>query len=359
MTKRKKGRSPQRRTKGGSHQRMTTRRPSRSELINASELSPDPAGFADALAALDDAAPSDTMSAPPPLMISDQNGEKQSGEHSENESRENNSPDVIRRRVAEAIVLALYFIFELPDAWREFHERAILQGVVGVCAVLLIEFPLKVWIPLSTILSVLAVLVYLYAGPTPPQETDAHGVLVPADDPMPQTTCNSVGKDPHGWLLIMLGNASVFAKDTTHLTILKVGDRDAISMSKSENGININLDILNADGNLATRIENNEYQVIPPPQTSYSRRPDRSTLVVYDKESGAELFWIRYMNPLAVKIRGAFHKRGDPNPIKFMDDRIEKSPTLHFRMSLIPGDLTFAPCMVIVPDYKPPIFTVD
>ena len=86
--------------------------------------------------------------------MTNENDEEQPSPHPENESGESNSPGVIRRRVAEAIVLALYFIFEIPDAWHESHGRALLQGTVGLCAVLLIEFPLKSWIALSASISV-------------------------------------------------------------------------------------------------------------------------------------------------------------------------------------------------------------
>src|ERR1700677_4711626 len=87
-------------------------------------------------------------------------------ENPENKGEKSNQRDVIRRCIAEGSVLGLYFLFEFPSAWNESHERALIQVVVGLSAVVLIEVG---WIK-STFISlafiVLAYGYYLYKGPT-------------------------------------------------------------------------------------------------------------------------------------------------------------------------------------------------
>jgi hypothetical protein len=56
-------------------------------------------------------------------MMSGCNSEEQPPENPKDESDKSHSPDVIRRRFGEALVLALYFIFEIPNAWHESHRE--------------------------------------------------------------------------------------------------------------------------------------------------------------------------------------------------------------------------------------------
>jgi hypothetical protein len=194
-----------------------------------------------------------------------------------------------------------------------------------------------------------------FTGPNQPPETEAHGTLVPANDPLPAAPCPAARPTVQGWLTILLGPASVRAKDDTKLTILRIGDRNAITMAKGETGITINADVFDENGALEARIEDNEYRVIPG-RTSYSKRPDRSTLVVYDVR-GDELLWIRYLNSEAVKFRGVFHMIGDPTPIVVADDHmVLGSARLH--IPFVPEGVPFAPCMLIVPNFATPIFWI-
>ena len=51
-------------------------------------------------------------------------------------------------------------------------------------------------------------------------------------------------------------------------------------------------------------IEQNEFQLIPG-KIGYQRRPDRSTLITYDK-GGKVFFSIKYMNKIVIRMTGTF-----------------------------------------------------
>jgi hypothetical protein len=82
----------------------------------------------------------------------------------------------------------------------------------------------------------------------------------------------------------------------------------------------IDADVFDTHGNLSARIRDNEFNVIPG-QHSYRERPDRSTLVVYDKQ-GKEMLRVRYLNPAAAQIRGIF-ACADMPPVTISDTGIK------------------------------------
>jgi len=79
-----------------------------------------------------------------------------------NKSNKNRRPSDLQRRIGEALVLALYFVFEFPAAYQEDHERAFAQVFFGVCCVLLIELTLRIWAVTSALNFVLLAAAYLY-----------------------------------------------------------------------------------------------------------------------------------------------------------------------------------------------------
>jgi hypothetical protein len=58
---------------------------------------------------------------------------------------------------------------------------------------------------------------------------------------------------------------------------------------------------------LVARIEDNEFHAIQA-EISYSKRPDRSTLIVYAK-FGDQIFWVRFLNPTTVQFLGKFYRQ--------------------------------------------------
>jgi hypothetical protein len=65
-----------------------------------------------------------------------------------------------------------------------------------------------------------------------------------------------------------------------------------------------NADIYDQQHKLAARIENNEFHLVKE-KIAYPKRPDRSTLEVYDEE-GELLLALHYRNKDAIDVRGTF-----------------------------------------------------
>jgi hypothetical protein len=145
---------------------------------------------------------------------------------------------------------------------------------------------------------------YPFVRPTPRPETDNHGWITAASDPTPPSSCDTMPNLPSDGLLLILGDSGVYTARTDKLTILTIGNCPLLKMQRSKQGLLFDADIFSLSGNLIARIESNEFNLVPG-EYSYKRRPDVSTLIVFDKH-GNELLWIKYLNPEAVRIRGIF-----------------------------------------------------
>jgi hypothetical protein len=235
--------------------------------------------------------------------------------------------ETIRKRIGEALILTVYVVFDFRDEWPKNHIFALTLAVIAFSSILLIEFRCKIWAIATTMLIVIAAVILLAAPPVVPEETEYHGWLVPANDPTPPNKCIKQKTNQANTLLMLFGGTGVFMNGDQRFEVLNIGGHDTIDVQKSHFGLLVNVDLLDAYGNLAMRIEDNEFHVIPG-QTSFSKRPDRSTLLVNGK-NGDELFWVRYLNPQTVQIRGVFHKVGDETPILVTNDKVTigKAPT--------------------------------
>jgi hypothetical protein len=237
----------------------------------------------------------------------------------EDEGKKSYLPDVLRRRIAEAAVLALYFVFEFPNSWHESHERALVQLVVGLSAVALIEFRLLMWTCLTAIFAISAYSYYMYQGPTPPEETANHGWLIPGNDPQIETNCH-VSTDT---MMFVAGTNVAWSTTNSAVSlILEINGTPLAAVVKDGDKLAFDIDLLDDAGNLAVRIEKNGFY---PVQGQYSyiedRQYDRTRLIVHDKK-GNILLNIHYANPRTVFISGIFHS-SDGTRLLISDDRME------------------------------------
>jgi hypothetical protein len=175
----------------------------------------------------------------------------------------------------------------------------------------------------------------LIAPPILPAETATHGWLIPANDPMPKTPCT--GKDSKTiaadeFLIALGGGGAVFPSDrTTQITVLSVGQCPVVWAKKEGNRVGIDADVFDYSGDLSARIRDNEFHLVPDTY-SYNDRPNRNTLLVYDKK-GHELFYSDFSNPRVIKIRGVFGCENRHVPVIVTDDAItESSPRLNLRI---------------------------
>jgi len=221
----------------------------------------------------------------------------------EDEAKGSYLPDVLRRRLAEATVLALYFAFEFPNSWHESHERALIQLVVGLSAVTLIEFRVVVWGCISVLLAVSAYGYYLYKGPTPPEETETHGYLLPSNYPTPTTNCLPGMK---GMMFILGGNISKIDDTISRLVVLQVDDTPLVAVERSGDKLVFDSYIFDKNDVIVAAVDRGEFHLKAGQYFYSTRSDDRSDLVVYDNQRHPVLH-IFYANPTTVFITGVFY----------------------------------------------------
>jgi hypothetical protein len=68
----------------------------------------------------------------------------------------------------------------------------------------------------------------------------------------------------------------------------------------------ISTEIYARDGRLIGRLRDNRYSIGATQRLTLERSADRSALVVYDKQQGEELLFVKFLNPMAIRIRGIF-----------------------------------------------------
>jgi hypothetical protein len=137
------------------------------------------------------------------------------------------------------------------------------------------------------------------------RETATHGWLIPATDKTPSSVgCGA----PKKALLILLGGSAVWTtlNDQIILTLYRY---PLLRLHRKNNALQIDADIFDSDGIGMVHIERNEFHLIKGEhQVSYaeSRDADRSTLLVRGPQF-QEVLFIRYVDPVTLKIRGVFY----------------------------------------------------
>lgn len=264
-----------------------------------------------------------------------------------NNQAEHERGEKIRKRIGEALILLIYLLFDFRDEWPKSHALALIAGVIGICAIALMEMTWRRWSIFAIAATVIAAIVFAAAPAEVPEETAYHGWLLPAADPFPDdNTCTPKGtKQNIDWVDVLLSRGGVVTH-ADNLTVLQIGERPVIRMERSQRGLSVDVDMVNASGALVARIEKNEWHATPS-QIAYTVRPDRSTLAVYDL-NGRELLWLRYMNRTAVKIRGLFYNPGHETPVTITDKDIAVPGDMSMRVPIVsPDPIQWFTCFVI------------
>jgi hypothetical protein len=147
----------------------------------------------------------------------------------------------------------------------------------------------------------------------PFSDQEVHGRLQPGNEPTPPNACSgSPGAEP---MKVLIGG-NAFVKDGFgKLTALKVGTCEALSMERTPQGISVNADLYHQSGQFAARIRNNEITALNGETFTTRLTRDSNTLTVKDSR-GVELLYVRYINPLTLRMRGIFGCPGhQPVPV--------------------------------------------
>lgn len=146
-----------------------------------------------------------------------------------------------------------------------------------------------------------------------PEETELHGWLLPANEATPANGCdnkpggpswNSQRTPPHGSILFLAGTNGAWTTSDGKSTVLQVGTCLSVSVEREGSQLAFDADVFDRSNELIARIEQNEFHLIAG-KYSYQSRPNRSTLIVFDKH-GDPLFVVWYLNPTTVKFSGVF-----------------------------------------------------
>ena len=137
------------------------------------------------------------------------------------------------------------------------------------------------------------------------------GRLVPGSDPMPTTTCRSIGKDD---VIVLLGENNAVVINMFPHVIMKVLGHDVMSVARDPTGsLIINMAIRGADDKIIARLNKGGF-VVNRNSELQIERPDGSTLVVED-EYGTTVLYARFMNSRAISLRGVMHTQGRTIPV--------------------------------------------
>jgi hypothetical protein len=107
------------------------------------------------------------------------------------------------------------------------------------------------------------------------------GTLVPAGDAQPpQNKCVRTHPDAH--FFVFFGN-SIFVVNRFPTVLVKIDGRSYFSISKLPSGsVTLNVDIVDQEGKIIASIDGNNFRVNPN-NIFDKKRPDESTLIVYDQ----------------------------------------------------------------------------
>lgn len=233
----------------------------------------------------------------------DQDGQHDAKGHPDAESDHHVAPNG-RRHIGEAVALILYFAVDGFEVWPEHHGWALVIAVAGISAICFGEFPVRWWLGITVFLAALAAVIYFWAGPVLPKETETHGWLIPKNDPTPPNGC-SMMQMPANALLFLAGTNGAWTTANGRSVLLNIANSDVLSVERDESGLLFDMDMHDEQGNLIFRIERNEFRLVAGTYSYRDRSADRSTIAVFDKK-GEEMLYIEYANPQTVIIRGHF-----------------------------------------------------
>lgn len=235
--------------------------------------------------------------------------------------------DPFRKRLAEAAVLALYFIFEAHNVWPENHGWALFSGAFGTCVVLLAELPIKPWLLASFCIAVASAAIYIIVGPSRIPDVEVVGSIQAGNEHDTDAPCFP-SEVPHGSMKLLLGTNTYYRLGLGVMTLIKMGTEpdvcNAFAIERTTGGIQIEARIFDRTGKklVATISKNelgkNEFRALEGGSSHIDRNGDLSTLIVRDGD-GNELAYVRYMNPTTIHARGIFGFAGY-TPIPVRDD---------------------------------------
>jgi hypothetical protein len=211
--------------------------------------------------------------------------------------------------------------------WHDNHLIALLIGAAWLALVSIFELrhyrKWQIGVPIGWFAA--ALIAYWIIGPVHRPEVEVSGLLQPGNDPVPVNPCVQ-GTNKQPTFSVLFGANAFQVPSTGQFAIFRRADRAILSAEMAPEGLAIDADIFGLSGSLVGRIVRNEFHVVTSDKTFAERRGDLSTLAVLDG-SNNELLYVRYMNPLTIRVRGIFAAPGKKT-VRITDEslQVERGP---------------------------------
>jgi hypothetical protein len=155
----------------------------------------------------------------------------------------------------------------------------------------------KVWSSVATITLAALLVIWIEGMITSKQLSANEGPLIPGGFPYPLSKCPI----PKGAFAVYCGDAVAITTGSKQI-VFGNNDYELLSVFHDKNEITVNARIFDERRDLVAKIENNNFIVTS--RAAYKKRPDRSTLIVFDHQDN-EVLNLRFVNENAVVISHA------------------------------------------------------
>jgi hypothetical protein len=159
----------------------------------------------------------------------------------------------------------------------------------------------------SSIAAVLvAVGIYFFAPAYTLQEMEAVNYLHPANEPMPDNQCGASDDA----MKFIAGSNVLYRRSPGVITVIRVGQCDALKFDKTNDGIAIEGSLYDVQGKAIAWLSKDaasdkiEVHSFSGGNFVTTHGSDLSTLIVSDTDDN-ELLYVRYLNPTTVRFRGS------------------------------------------------------
>jgi hypothetical protein len=227
------------------------------------------------------------------------------------------------KRVGEFLILGLYLAVDAAELWHRSHFWALFAAWFGVLALLLLDggFSRKAMGVIASTAAIFCAVVYFVAPPELSEETETHGILLPASEPTPRNGRGILGVQiPDNAILFIAGANGAWTTSQGKSQVLKIGEVTVLSVERTGNDLAFDAEIFDEKGELVVRIIKDEFHLIAGKYSYRDRSGDRSKITVYDSK-GAEMLYINRANPKTVIVRSVFNTP-DGLTVRATDDEI-------------------------------------
>jgi hypothetical protein len=301
------------------------------------------------------------------------NSDENPEQHSKNKWR-NHKPSKVTKAIAGLIIYLLFVFIDAHEIWPSWPLLAVIGGVIASIAVLYLEaFAIEAisfdkFLIGSAVVTVLGGLIYLFAArnepiaaptlatPTPPAQTqivvvpvptptpaptppppaaprtfeggpgipfedmEVRGALKPANEPTPPNGCSGYSDVAPQMLKVLIGSNTIVYDRYDKFTAIRVRSCDAVSIDRSGHDILVDASLYGPNGEPIATIKSNRITALNGEHYTARQSYDESTVTVKNA-AGLELFYVRFLNPTTIRIRGYFGCHNGPT-VRVTDNQI-------------------------------------